>query len=286
MLASNINRLSWNCTYLILRDIVPYVNMHSNTYHGGKFMLFDQKFRDNIRVFFVTTKDIIYKLYANRIKPLGVFGNYLMAGFVLGMGFMLLFAKLAEDLIFAELDLFDKIIISVVDYFNNPLMTAIMKTISTIGSSVVVISIALIACLFFLIARKHYGEVTIILIASAGSALMDELLKHIFHRTRPDIARLVDVSGYSFPSGHAMVSFAFYGMLAYLMWENIKLRGLKYFFALLFALLVLAIGISRIYLGVHYPSDVLAGFAAGGFWLVGCILGLQAIKYYKRNMGN
>lgn len=214
-------------------------------------------------------------------RPLGVFGNYLAAGFVLGIVFLLLFAKLAEDLIFDELNRFDQVIILATNNFSSPLTTAIMKTITITGSFFFLISVAAVFCLFLLKLRKAFWEMAIVLIALAGSAVMDELLKHIFHRTRPNIARLVEVSGYSFPSGHAMVSLAFYGMLAYLIWINIKSSTLRYFIALFFFLLVFAIGISRIYLGAHYPSDVLAGFAAGGFWLVGCILGLQALLFSK-----
>lgn len=244
-------------------------------------MFFGQKFRSNLRVFLVANKNRVHRFYANKVKPLGVFGNYLAAGFVLGIGFMLLFAKLAEDLIFHELNQFDQGIIFAINNFSSPLITAIMKAISTMGSSFFLISIAAVFCLFLLIVRKLFWEMAIVLIALAGSAVMDELLKHIFHRTRPEIARLVDVSGYSFPSGHAMVSFAFYGMLAYLLWININSNAIRYFITVFLSLLVLAIGISRIYLGVHYPSDVLAGFAAGGFWLVGCVLGLQTFKYSK-----
>jgi undecaprenyl-diphosphatase len=78
-----------------------------------------------------------------------------------------------------------------------------------------------------------------------------------------------------------MISLVFYGMLIYLIWFNFR-RGLASYLAMgTLILLILAIGTSRIYLGVHYPSDVAAGYAAGGFWLIGCVLGLNTIRQYS-----
>lgn len=222
----------------------------------------------------------VEEFYKKKISPLGAFGNFLVVGLALGVGFMLLFAKLAEDLLDNELKLFDQIVIGIVHTLQGPVMTTVMKVITNIGSPPVMIGFALVAVVLLLV-KKHFWDATMVGTALAGSWLMNELLKGLFQRTRPDAARLVEVTGYSFPSGHAMVSFALYGMLAYLIWINLTSGCLRTVSTLAFALLVVAIGISRIYLGVHYPSDVLAGFAAGGFWLVGCILGLQTIRYYK-----
>jgi undecaprenyl-diphosphatase len=220
----------------------------------------------------------------NKLTPLGALRNYILGGMVLGLSFMLLFAKLAEDLINNELRQFDQIVINVVRLTDSPWTTKIMKAITTMGSPEMMILLGLIVLFFLFKIKKHYWDSVMIITAFAGSWIMDELLKLDFHRSRPDIAQLVKVTGYSFPSGHAMVSFALYGMIAYLMWINFKSGKLRYSLTALFILLVFLIGLSRIYLGVHYPSDVLAGFAAGGFWLVGCILGLQTIRYYKQEL--
>jgi undecaprenyl-diphosphatase len=115
------------------------------------------------------------------------------------------------------------------------------------------------------------------LAAVAGSAVLNHLLKVLFARPRPHFEHplLVETS-YSFPSGHAMESFVVYGMLAYFAvlalrsWES---RGA--------ALLVVLIGFSRMYLGVHYLSDVLAGYAAGGVWLSALITGTETIRRSK-----
>jgi len=221
--------------------------------------------------------------YKTRISPFGNFGNYLIGGLVLGLGFMFIFAKLAGEMLENELKLFDQIVLNTISLISSPLITRLMKGLTQMGSPATMIFLALIVWFYLSKIKKHFWDSNMVITALAGSWFMNELLKWAFHRNRPEIVRLVKATGYSFPSGHAMVSFAFYGMLAYLMWINLDNRNLRYFFTFLFLFLVFAIGISRIYLGVHYASDVLAGFAAGGFWLVGCILGLQAIRYYKSN---
>ncbi|MDT2294513.1 phosphatase PAP2 family protein [Paenibacillus larvae] len=83
---------------------------------------------------------------------------------------------------------------------------------------------------------------------------------------------MVDATGYSFPSGHAMVSSSFYGFMVYLLWKHQRRKWrAAWLIPWLGAFVIFLIGFSRIYVGVHYPSDVLAGFAAGGIWLIGCI---------------
>ena len=236
--------------------------------------MFNQRFRDICLTLLKKIKD----LYTKKISPYKAFGNYLAWGLVFGIGFMLLFVKLAEDVINDELKIFDQTIINLFNPIRSPLTTQIMKVITTMGSPLVMITLGLITWFYFFKIRKHFWDSTMVITALAGSWLMNELLKWIFHRRRPDVLQLIRVSGYSFPSGHAMVSFAFYGMLAYLIWINVKAKKLKYLLSSFFLLLILAIGISRIYLGVHYPSDVIAGFSAGGLWLIGCILALQVIR--------
>jgi undecaprenyl-diphosphatase len=120
------------------------------------------------------------------------------------------------------------------------------------------------------------------LAAVAGSAVLNHLLKVLFARPRPHFEHplLVETS-YSFPSGHAMESFVVYGMLAY--FAVLALRSWESRVAAVFgaALLVVLIGFSRMYLGVHYLSDVLAGYAAGGVWLSALITGTETIRRSK-----
>ena len=98
--------------------------------------------------------------------------------------------------------------------------------------------------------------------------LINQILKHIVQRPMPTEYRIIDEKGYSFPSGHSMASVAFYGFLIYLIYKKVKNPKLKWIFILLLSILIILIGSSRIYLGVHYTSDVLAGFFVSTSYLL------------------
>lgn len=140
-------------------------------------------------------------------------------------------------------------------------------------------NIALI--IFFLFIKKHkWYSITIPAIALSSLALMF-LLKNLFGRNRPDIPLLREVQGLSFPSGHALMSVTFYGLLIYIIWRTVKRVWLKYLLVALLVLLIHIIGFSRIYLRVHYASDVMAGFATGFLWLVFSIWSVRRIEKYS-----
>ena len=98
--------------------------------------------------------------------------------------------------------------------------------------------------------------------------ILNQLLKIVFMRPRPEIMRLIEEKGYSFPSGHSMVSTAFYGLLIYLICKNVKNKYVKYALSSILSLLILLICLSRIYLGVHYASDVIGGFCFSIAYLI------------------
>jgi len=119
--------------------------------------------------------------------------------------------------------------------------------------------------------------------SQAGSALLNVALKEVFARARPDGADpALHGGGWSFPSGHAMNTFVFCGMVAYLLVRLSPWRaGLAFRVALLFAW-ALAMGFSRLYLGVHYASDVVAGFLAGAAWVAVCVSGAEVALRRRR----
>ena len=132
------------------------------------------------------------------------------------------------------------------------------------GSAFFLITVS--AILLVTIKNKKIGiSITLNLITIAGLNL---LLKNIVQRPRPTDFRLIDESGYSFPSGHSMVSMAFYGFLIYLAYKYIKNNKLKMLLSIVLGLIPLLIGISRIYLGVHYTSDVIGGFMVSISYLI------------------
>jgi membrane-associated phospholipid phosphatase len=116
--------------------------------------------------------------------------------------------------------------------------------------------------------------------ALIGGGVLDYLLKRAFHRPRPEAAvDLLSTFSWSFPSGHSMGSFIAYGMLAYvLLVEFVPGRNARPWVIAACTAMVLAVGVSRLYLGVHYLSDVLGGFCAGGLWLTACISGLEVAR--------
>ena len=98
--------------------------------------------------------------------------------------------------------------------------------------------------------------------------MLNQILKNIVQRPRPIGYRLIDENGYSFPSGHSMVSAAFYGLIIYFIWKNVKNKKLRNISCILLSFLIVFIGLSRIYLGVHYASDVLGGFIISIAYLI------------------
>lgn len=135
-------------------------------------------------------------------------------------------------------------------------MDLIMKTITQFGNTIPVIIITLVL-MITLTSRKEVFLIGSNTILTVGS---NQILKHIICRPRPNHLRLIVENGYSFPSGHAMISICLYGLLIYLVNKKIKNKLLKIILTILLIILILGIGISRIYVGVHYPSDVLGGY--------------------------
>jgi undecaprenyl-diphosphatase len=158
-------------------------------------------------------------------------------------------------------------VIRFVQGWEGPSLTQTMLFLSFIGGTKGAVPISIVMMLILFIFFGHRRELLLFLWSVLGSYLLNKLLKWLFHRDRPDIHRIVTEEGFSFPSGHAMQAFAMYATLTYLLWRHIPSqfgRGLLLAFS---ALIMLAIGTSRVYLGVHYPSDVLGSYAASAAWL-------------------
>ena len=169
---------------------------------------------------------------------------------------LVLFLFIAEDIFAKEILSMDTLGYEVISSFISDNVTSFMKFITYFGSAYVLIPLT--ALLFILTKNKklHILIVSNLILVT----FLNQFLKFFFQRPRPEEYRLISESGYSFPSGHAMVSMAFYGLLIYIVYKYVKNVYLKYGLMVILFMLILFIGISRIYLGVHYTSDVLGGY--------------------------
>jgi len=149
-------------------------------------------------------------------------------------------------------------------------LPGVMRDVTALGSAPV-LGLFVLAVAGAFAARKQHHALALLLVATLGGQLLNVFLKQLFERSRPDLAfRLTEVNSPSFPSGHAMESAVIYLTLAALLARLVKSRALKLYFVGLAALFSVLVGISRVYLGVHYPSDVLAGWTAGLAWALLC----------------
>ena len=175
------------------------------------------------------------------------------------------FLALAEEVFHQEImngDIVGYDIVSKLFKFN--VSTPIAKFITNFGGAIFVISLTTI--LFFVIKDKKIG---ISIITNLGIVtILNQIIKFIMQRPRPTEFRIIEETGYSFPSGHSMVSMAFYGYLIYLIYKYVKNKYVKWISIVLLSILICSIGVSRIYLGVHYTSDVLGGFLVSISYLI------------------
>ena len=175
------------------------------------------------------------------------------------------FLALAEDVFNQEIMKCDVIGYTLISIFLiTDFATPIAKFITNFGGPIFLSTICII--LFIIIKNKKIGLSIIMNIAII--AILNQLLKKILQRPRPTEFRIIEETGYSFPSGHSMVSMAFYGYLIYLIYKYIKNKYVKCISIVLLSILICSIGISRIYLGVHYTSDVLGGFLISVSYLI------------------
>lgn len=194
--------------------------------------------------------------------------------------FVIIFTRFADELMEQQLFYFDHTIIDWVQGQISPRLTAVMKLFTFLGSTTALVVVLFIS-VAIMIRQKKKWEALFLVISMIGAVLFNQWLKILFHRERPTLHRLIEETGYSFPSGHSMVSFVFYGMLGVLIYMFLVSKLPKIMLTISFVFLVIMIGVSRIYLGVHYPSDVIAGFSAGGAWLVICLFSLRLILLYR-----
>ena len=198
-------------------------------------------------------------------KPTRLIETVLSLTLIGAMLFLSLFSWIAHEVFEGETARFDSAIRVWVHQFASPSLTRVMFAISWMGARGLLL-LFLISIAGFLIFHWHRAALWLLL-SVAGADVLIFTLKYSFHRQRPAAFFGVDPHSYSFPSGHALASFCFYMVLAGLLNSRVRSSGLRIAIWILASLLVAAIGLSRIYLGVHYPSDVIAGYLAAALWV-------------------
>lgn len=177
-----------------------------------------------------------------------------------------------------SLTLFDDKIYQFIISFQNETLTSIMKVITSFANPLTIVSLCLASLLSLI--WKYKASIYLIIVTII-STVFNFLTKNIVLRNRPDHSRLIEETGYSFPSGHAMGSIAFYGFIIFLLSKSKINKNLKIFLSIIIGLTIFLIGISRIYVGVHYPSDIIGGFLLGYIILISSIEFLTKKGYLK-----
>ena len=203
----------------------------------------------------------------------------LLSGLSIAGLFIVLFAELAEVVMEQEFGIFDNTIITLLLANQSGTMDFIMIFITELGSVWFLGTLSIIVILALWFKSKDKWSVLLFITAVGGGGLLTVLLKHFYSRERPSINEEIDAVGFSFPSGHSMGSLIFYGFVMFLIIRGSQKEWIKWAVSISLSALVVLIGISRIYLGAHYPSDVAAGYIAGTIWLLLCLIALEWINW-------
>lgn len=211
--------------------------------------------------------------------PLAAFATVGLIVAAVGVG---LFAAIAEGVEEGVTQHIDESVLSWFAQHRTPFLDEAMLEVTTLGNGLVLVMIVLIASVF-LWQTQHKWSASLLLFATVTGKLLNTTLKLFYDRTRPALVdALTDVHSPSFPSGHAMSSMVVYGSVAYLVARLEPGKHLRRTTWLVAALVILAIGTSRMYLGVHYPSDVVGGFIAGLAWLGLLVAVMRALQFFAR----
>lgn len=201
---------------------------------------------------------------------------------LIGFGVIILsiviFSEISEIVVNQQIDVFNNAIIDFLPYTSSPVIHDLMGFITELGSIWFIIVASIFIVLYLWFKKRNKLGILFLIISVGGGGLIIAVLKRYYQIDRPSINQQIDAGGYSFPSGHAMGSLIFYGFIVYLILRSKLSKTKKKVYSVVLILLIILIATSRIYLGVHFPSDVIAGQAGGLAWLLVCIISLEVVK--------
>ncbi|GAA4740177.1 phosphatase PAP2 family protein [Flavisolibacter ginsenosidimutans] len=193
------------------------------------------------------------------IRLLFVAGIFLLA--------LAVFAFIADEMVLENENYLDQVVFAHLKELTNPFMTKLMVAVTFFGSSYFLFPAYILLILYFLFLKKNKQLSWNIAAVGITSTVILFSLKAIFHRHRPLDPLVQNVNGFSFPSGHSFSSFTFFGLLIYILWHYPMSAALRWTLTIFFFFFACAIAFSRVYLHVHYASDVIAGFCLCLVWL-------------------
>jgi undecaprenyl-diphosphatase len=191
---------------------------------------------------------------------------------------LFIFWLIATEIVLEHENKFDASVFAILDNITSPGVTMLMRIFTFFGSTLFLLPAYILLTGYFLF-KKNDKKLSL-QVATIGitSTISLFVLKKLFHRTRPVDELIPNVEGFSFPSGHSFSSFTFFGLITYLIWKTNLGKPWKYFYSVMLFLFCCAIATSRVYLHVHYASDVVAGFCLSIVWLIGSLKLLSLIR--------
>jgi undecaprenyl-diphosphatase len=207
---------------------------------------------------------------------------------VLGISFVFLFILifLTNEIVLDNQTDFDLSVFKFLDRFKTPTITEVLIFFTFFGSINFLMPAYILLSLYFIFFKKNNIRSFNIVAIGISSGLLLHLIKNIFQRHRPPNPLIANVGGFSFPSGHSFSSFTFVGVLIYMLWETRANVYLKCAGTAILFVLAAIIAFSRVYLQVHYASDVIAGFCLSFVWLALCIFILKRINKKRKITSN
>ena len=219
-------------------------------------------------------------------SPKGFLSLHFVAGILVFVTMTLILGEISEDVIKREpLTVVDAQLSNWLHLHASPSLTTAMFVATSLGSTLVVTSIS-VAIGLYLLWQRHFYWLWVLAASVGGGSLLNRLLKYAFYRPRPHFDDpILTLTSYSFPSGHTMAATVLYGTLAAYLFAKFPDWRARVLIILAASLLIALVGFSRIYLGVHYLSDVLAAMAEGLAWLALCLTVFYSIRHLRKALG-
>ncbi len=238
--------------------------------------------RQTLFAFIKNFRNFLWRIF-HKDNPKLPYIIIIIVAFIVVVGGLNLFIELTETLKEDMHVPYDQQITDFIVAHRSPPLTQYFIFMTNVGDFYGYLIVLILALIVSLVFFKHWRSIAQTVLVLLLASISNIMLKRFIDRARPGIEHLVSVETLSYPSGHAMSAMAFYGFLIYLFYTFKMNSWLKYSTIILLLFIILSIGISRIYLGVHFPSDIAGGYIAGAIWVFFCILIFNLVEVFRRD---